>query len=202
MTYFHVNILKILRPLPLTSVDNYDHCHQFHNKAGHSTSPGGHCFPDSKVHGANMGPICGRQDLGGPHVGPMNFAIWVVANFSLNFPCKMTFSVFQWPRLFVARKLLSWCPFIFVKSLLFICRSCIHRGYPAKRALSAMRKHGGWGPFGKIPSTCAWSSNELQWLDLKMEAQDSLSKKWLPWRHVLLLVGLPPVFDDTNGMVS
>ena len=31
--------------------------------------------PDSKVHGANMGPSWGRQDLGGPHVGPMNFAI-------------------------------------------------------------------------------------------------------------------------------
>ena len=35
------------------------------------------CFPDSKVHGANMGPIWGRQDPGGPHVGPMNIAIWV-----------------------------------------------------------------------------------------------------------------------------
>ena len=35
-------------------------------------------FPDSKVHGANMGPIWGRQDPGGPHVGPMNFAIWVI----------------------------------------------------------------------------------------------------------------------------
>ena len=33
--------------------------------------------PDSKVHGANMGPIWGRQDPGGPHVGPMNFAIRV-----------------------------------------------------------------------------------------------------------------------------
>ena len=32
--------------------------------------------PDSKVHGANMGPIWGRQDPGGSHVGPMNFAIW------------------------------------------------------------------------------------------------------------------------------
>ena len=31
---------------------------------------------DSKVHGGNMGPIWGRQDPGGPHVGPMNFAIW------------------------------------------------------------------------------------------------------------------------------
>ena len=35
-------------------------------------------FPDSKVHGANKGPIWSRQDPGGPHVGPMNLAIWVV----------------------------------------------------------------------------------------------------------------------------
>ena len=35
-------------------------------------------YPDSKVHGANMGPIWGRQDPGGPHVGPMNFAILVL----------------------------------------------------------------------------------------------------------------------------
>ena len=33
---------------------------------------------DSKVHGAIMGPTWGRQDPGGPHVGPMNFAIWAV----------------------------------------------------------------------------------------------------------------------------
>ena len=31
---------------------------------------------DSKVLGAIMGPIWGREDPGGPHVGPMNFAIW------------------------------------------------------------------------------------------------------------------------------
>ena len=35
-------------------------------------------FPDSKVHGANIEPIWGRQDPGRHHVGPMNFAIWVV----------------------------------------------------------------------------------------------------------------------------
>ena len=35
-------------------------------------------IPDSKVHGANMGPIWGRQDQGGSHGGPMNFAIWDV----------------------------------------------------------------------------------------------------------------------------
>ena len=32
--------------------------------------------PDTKVHGANMGPIWGRQDPGGPHVGPMNLDVW------------------------------------------------------------------------------------------------------------------------------
>ena len=32
--------------------------------------------PDSRVHGANMGHIWGRQDPCWPHVGPMNFAIW------------------------------------------------------------------------------------------------------------------------------
>ena len=37
-----------------------------------------HNIPDSKVHGANMGPIWGRQDPGGPHFGAMNFAIWVL----------------------------------------------------------------------------------------------------------------------------
>ena len=35
-------------------------------------------YPDSKVHGADMGPIWGRQDPGGHHIGPMNFAIWVI----------------------------------------------------------------------------------------------------------------------------
>ena len=34
-------------------------------------------YPDTKVHGANMGPIWGRQGPGGPHIGPMNFDIWV-----------------------------------------------------------------------------------------------------------------------------
>ena len=34
------------------------------------------CDSDSKAREANMGPIWGRQDPGGPHVGPMNFAIW------------------------------------------------------------------------------------------------------------------------------
>ena len=38
-------------------------------------------IPDSKMHGANMGSIWGRQDSGGPHVGIMNFAIWDVMQY-------------------------------------------------------------------------------------------------------------------------
>ena len=47
--------------------------------AGFSTGqfPSFHYFPDRNVHGTNMGPIWGRQDQGGPHLGPVNFAIWV-----------------------------------------------------------------------------------------------------------------------------
>ena len=37
-------------------------------------------IPESKVHGANMGPIWGRQGPGGPHVGPMNFATWDISH--------------------------------------------------------------------------------------------------------------------------
>ena len=35
-------------------------------------------IPESEVHGATMGLIWGPQDPGGPHVGPMNLAIWDV----------------------------------------------------------------------------------------------------------------------------
>ena len=37
--------------------------------------------PNSKVDGANMGPIWGWQDPGGPHVGPMKFAIWALISY-------------------------------------------------------------------------------------------------------------------------
>ena len=37
--------------------------------------------PDSKLLVAHMGPTWGRQDPGGPHVGYMNLAIWVAANY-------------------------------------------------------------------------------------------------------------------------
>ena len=57
--------------------------------------------PDSKVHGANMGSICGRQDPGGPHVGPMNFVIWAITlgpcqkEHSYSFFLDLFWSIFQ-----------------------------------------------------------------------------------------------------------
>ena len=32
--------------------------------------------PDSKINGANMGPTSDKTQLHGPHVAPMNLAIW------------------------------------------------------------------------------------------------------------------------------
>ena len=37
--------------------------------------------PDSKAHGAYVGPTWGRQDPGGPHVGPMILVIWINIKF-------------------------------------------------------------------------------------------------------------------------
>ena len=42
-------------------------------------------IPDSKVHGANTGPVWDQQDPGGPHVGPVNFVIWDIRLLSVAF---------------------------------------------------------------------------------------------------------------------
>ena len=63
-------------------------------------------YPDSKAHGANMGPIWGRQNPGGPHVGPMNLAIWVIPEYCVDHLGKdraWTLSV-----IYLARKYLLW----------------------------------------------------------------------------------------------
>ena len=43
-------------------------------------SPDQHNLPDSKVHGANMGPTWVLSAPDGPHVGPMNLAIKAIPN--------------------------------------------------------------------------------------------------------------------------
>ena len=52
--------------------------------------------PDIKVHGANMEPTWGRQDPGGPHVGHMNLAIWVVYQHILFEICLFICNHFIW----------------------------------------------------------------------------------------------------------
>ena len=72
-------------------------------------------FPKSKVHRANVGHIWGRQDPGGPHVGPQIFAICVTSiwipilnirrscnhlifnNFAIPVPGKMVFMLRRGP---------------------------------------------------------------------------------------------------------
>ena len=56
--------------------DSQISCEQVKHMKSPYGEPGPYFNSDSKFHGANMGPIWGRQDPGGAHVGPMNFAIW------------------------------------------------------------------------------------------------------------------------------
>ena len=49
---------------------------------------------DSNVHGANMGPSWGRKDPGGPYLGPMNFAIWVLTHYTFSWWCDCSFNCF------------------------------------------------------------------------------------------------------------
>ena len=54
-------------------------------------------IPDSKIHGANMGPTWALSDPDGPHVGPMNLAI-------RDYECRCSISV----RLLKDKVLLFW----------------------------------------------------------------------------------------------
>ena len=51
-------------------------------------------IPNSKVHGAYMGPTWGRQDPGGPHVGPMKLAIRDVNTMRLGWDGRRVFTGF------------------------------------------------------------------------------------------------------------
>ena len=61
--------------------------------------------PDSKVHGAYMGPMWGRQDPGGPHVGPMNLAIRALLKdkSTRNIDTNWFQKWFYWQKMFVFR---------------------------------------------------------------------------------------------------
>ena len=85
-------------------------------------------YSDSKIHGANMGPIWGRQDPGGPHAGPMNFANWVQY-------CdkKIVFELFQggWGVVHLVHPL-QICPWYFalMARLVMVCCKDIGENWP------------------------------------------------------------------------
>ena len=75
-------------------------------------------IPDSKVYGASMGPNWGRQDPGGPHVGPMDLAIWVFS-LSINFNDLYWIKVKEWFKkhqkyiyIFYYCSMLKWCGYL------------------------------------------------------------------------------------------
>ena len=74
-------LIKVGKSYLVGIVSTFHHCRQI-NTRHKETLPWESrprlliMVPDSKVHGVNMGPIWGRLDPCGPHVGPMNFAIW------------------------------------------------------------------------------------------------------------------------------
>ena len=112
-----------------------------------------------------MGPACGPPGSCRPHMGPM-LVLWTLLSGKLTRQevktlCEdpkttWTFSV-NWIIIcghwyvaarghgFVQRNIIEMKP---------LDSYFINRGYPAERVLSAMRKHAGWGPFGRIPSKC------------------------------------------------
>ena len=70
--------------LTFSEIAPYTHEYRLVKTAGVVPSSNGvQTVPDSKVYGANIGPTWGRQYPGGPHVGPMNLAIWGILNTSV-----------------------------------------------------------------------------------------------------------------------
>ena len=65
-------------------------------------------IPDSKVYGPNMGPTSGRQGPGGPHVGPMDLAIWDIMKYVVDVSLM---SVIYWNSLWwvIKHQAELWC---------------------------------------------------------------------------------------------
>ena len=66
-----------------------------------------------------MGPVWGRQDPGGRHVGPMNFAMWVRARVVIMlvkevYPFYVSWLNALWPKIRHSTRLYNLIPIIFV----------------------------------------------------------------------------------------
>ena len=78
-------------------------------------------IPDSKIRGTNMGSIGGLQVPGGPHVSPMNFAIWdnIVSAYAVSASLLQYYKpTNRQPMLSLVKTMLaSWMLSIFTKQL-------------------------------------------------------------------------------------
>ena len=71
-----------------------------------------HKYPDSKFHGANMGPTSVLSAPDGPHIGPMNLAIRVYHD--LNLHSLSFFFMNQKPKADVFERSMEYCMHIAV----------------------------------------------------------------------------------------
>ena len=89
-----------------------------------SVSNGVTNIPDNKVHGANMGPIWGRQDPGGPHVAPWTLLsgikplaacrLWSISGLNIKISSN------QYRDFHYKEKTVSWCQSYTWKDILYI----------------------------------------------------------------------------------
>ena len=99
----------------------------------------GYTSQDSKVHEAYMGPTWGRQDPGGPHVGPVNLAIWVALDDVKKyvFTCRPKWKriaifnscIREWIYEFSVKTLVWYISLLFILDLKQTTESSIHRTY-------------------------------------------------------------------------
>ena len=86
--------------------------------------------PDNKFHGANMGLIWVQQDPGGPHVGPMNFAISEAMDLMILLKCiilgNYTNAIICFRTLIYINLLMKYSFSIYIKCVDGNCRSLLH----------------------------------------------------------------------------
>ena len=91
-----------------------------------------------------------RKNQSQPHM------YWITFDISIVFIFVVFHVISCFIRLRYEIKMREYCPDLEMHSwmeiILLPYYLPVYRGYPAKRTLSAMRKHGGQGPFGRIPS--------------------------------------------------
>ena len=134
----------ILGPLDTSLQLVWSHCNWFEDSATRDC-PIFNEFPDSKVHGAHMGPIWGGQDPGGPHVGPMYFVTWETLDYMTTYQgCSFRW-VFRvtcpidvhlvaskhWSPAIIFSRYVTWPPLTqFAEYTLFATKSWPNMNYP------------------------------------------------------------------------